>query len=73
MTTITIKNGQKLSRDSFESWEDFQIELILMQERFELTSEHIKILESREKEADKNYKNGLSWDEVKANIKKKNV
>ena len=70
MTTITIKNGKKLSRTSFENWEDFQAEIILMQEGFELTHEHIKILKSREKEADTNPK-GLSWEEVKANIRRK--
>lgn len=73
MTTITIKHGPKLARTQFENWEDFQTELVLMQENFKLTSEHIKILRSREKEADINPDNGLSWDEVKAGIRRKNV
>jgi sulfur relay (sulfurtransferase) DsrC/TusE family protein len=43
MTTITIKNGKKPSRTIFENWEDFLIEWAMMQEKFELTPEHIKI------------------------------
>ena len=73
MTTITIKNGEKLSRTHFENWEDFQTELILMQENFALTPKHITILKSREKEADNTKDNGLSWEEVKANISRKHV
>jgi sulfur relay (sulfurtransferase) DsrC/TusE family protein len=70
MTTITIKNGQKLARTEFENWEDFQIELIAMQENFDLTSEHVKILKSREKIADKNPQSGFSWEEVKSKLKR---
>ena len=72
MTTITIKDGKGLSRINFENLEDFQLELILMQEKFELTAEHIKILKSREEMANKN-PNGLSWEEVKAGLKRKRV
>ncbi len=73
MTTITIKNGEKLSRTQFEDWEDFQTEFILMQENFKLTPEHIKILKSREKEADSATDDGLTWQEVRDNISRKNV
>ncbi len=73
MTTITIKNGEKLSRSSFENWEDFQTEFILMQENLELSTEHIKILKSREKEADMATDKGLSWEEVKSSITRNNV
>lgn len=73
MTTITIKNGAKLSRDTFENWDDFQRELILMQESFKLTDEHKEILESREKEADLAEEPGLTWERVKKNISRKNV
>lgn len=73
MTTITIKNGEKLSRTHFENWEDFQTELIIMQEKFTLTPKHITILKSREEEADSAIDNGLSWEELKANISRKNV
>ena len=72
MTTITIKDGKGLSRNNFENLEDFQLELILMQEKFELTAEHIKILKSREEMANKN-PIGLSWEEVKAGLKRKSV
>ena len=73
MTTITIKNGEKLSRDSFENWEDFQTEFILMQTKSELSKEHIEILKSREKEADKAADKGLSWEEIRSNITRDNV
>ncbi len=73
MTTITIENGQALSRTKFNNWEDFQIELILMQEKEELSPEHIKILKSREKIADSKPDNRLTWEEVKAGIIRKNV
>ncbi|NCP20661.1 MAG: hypothetical protein CO023_01670 [Flavobacteriales bacterium CG_4_9_14_0_2_um_filter_35_242] len=72
MTTITIKDGKGLSRNNFENLEDFQLELILMQEKFELTAEHIKILKSREEVANKN-PNGLSWEEVTTGLKRKSV
>ncbi len=45
----------------------------MMQEGFELTSEHIEILKSREKEADNATSKGFSWGEVKTNIQRKNV
>lgn len=73
MTTITVKNGEKLSKTSFDSWEEVQAELILMQEKFELTAEHIKILKSRELEADTATDEGLSWEEVRGGITRKNV
>ncbi len=70
MTTITIKNGIKPSKTVFENWEDFLIEWVMMQEEFELTPEHIKILKSREKEADNALDEGLTWDEVKSGIRR---
>ncbi|NPD43954.1 MULTISPECIES: hypothetical protein [unclassified Lentimicrobium] len=73
MTTITIKNGAKLSRDTFENWDDFQRELILMQESFELTEKHKEILLSREKEANTAQEPGLTWEQVKKSIKRKDV
>ena len=73
MTTITIENGKALSRTKFKNWEDFQTELILMQEKEELSPEHIKILKSREKIADTKPGNRLTWEEVKAGITRKNV
>ncbi len=73
MTTITIENGEKLSRTHFKKWEDLQVELILMQENSELTPEHVKILKYREKEADNATDMGLSWEDVKSGIIRKNV
>lgn len=73
MTTITIKNGKKLSRTSFENWKGFQTEFILMQEYFELFPKHIEILKSREKEADNPTDKGLSWEEVRFSITRNNV
>ena len=73
MTTITIKDGGGLSKTVFENLEEFQTELILMQEDFELTPEHLEILKSREKEADNATSKGFSWEEVKTNIRRKNA
>lgn len=73
MTTITVKNGERLSKTTFDTWEEVQNELILMQENFKLTPEHIKILKSRENEADNSIVDGLSWEKVKASIKRKNA
>ena len=73
MTTITIKNGAKLCRDTFENWDDFQRELILMQESFELTENHKEILLSREQEANTAQEPGLTWEQVKKLIKRKDV
>ena len=73
MTTIKIKNNVKLSKTEFDSLEDLQIELILQQEKYQLSEEHIEILVAREKEADYSTIQGSSWSEVKNNIKRKNV
>ena len=75
MTTITIKNAKNISRTEFENWEDLldYIKTIVKEENFELTAEHIKILEEREKEADNATDNGLSWEEVKKGIRRKHV
>lgn len=73
MSTITIKNGAKLSRSSFEDWDDFQRELILMQESFELKEEHQEILNLREQKADIASEPALSWDTVKKSISRKDV
>lgn len=73
ITTITIKKGAKLPRTSFEDWDDFQRELILMQESFKLTEEHKEILNSREQEADLAKEPGVPWETVKKNISRKNV
>ena len=45
----------------------------MKEENFELTAEHIKILEEREKEADNATDKGLSWEEVKKGIRRKHV
>ncbi|NOX84589.1 MAG: addiction module protein [Chlorobi bacterium] len=72
MTTITIKNVKNISRTEFEDWEDLldYIKHIVKAENFELSSEHIKILEEREKEADNATDKGLSWEEVKKGIRR---
>ena len=70
MTTITIKDAQKLSKTEFSDLEDLQQELILAQENFELSKKHIEILEQREKQVDPNQ--GLSWEELKTSIRRKN-
>lgn len=73
MTTFTIKHGLKMIRTHFEDWEDFQTELVLMQEKSKLSPDHIRILKLREKEADASPDHGVTWDEVKAGIRRTNV
>lgn len=73
MTTITVKNGRKLSKTNFDSWEEVQAELILMQEDFELSKEHKKILKEREHEADNANDDGYSWEDLKAGLIRKNA
>lgn len=73
MTTITVKNGRKLSKTNFDSWEEVQAELILMQEDFELGKEHAKILKERENEADNAVDDGYSWEELKVYFRRKNA
>lgn len=73
MTTITIDNDLNLSKTHFKSIEEFQIEILLMNERSELSEEHIKILKAREEEADNATDEGFSWKEVKSSLRRKNV
>ena len=43
-----------------------------MNERSELSPEHVRILKEREKEADNATDDGFTWEEVKASIRRKN-
>jgi len=75
MTTITIKNGIKLAKTQFESIADLQdyLFLVQMENNYELSAEHIKLLKQREIIADKNPKDGFTWKEMKGKIKRKHV
>jgi hypothetical protein len=73
MTRFTIKNGAKLSRDTFEDWKDFHREYILMQESLKLTQSHKQILKQRETEADNIKESGMTWQQVKKSIKRNSV
>ncbi|HIP27035.1 MAG TPA: hypothetical protein EYG80_05215 [Flavobacteriaceae bacterium] len=75
MTTITIKNGQKLKKTHFENLVDLQNYLISMylKNDVELTDEHKSILDSRINEVNENPENYLTIDELKASIVRKNV
>lgn len=74
MTTITIDKNLKLSKTHFKDEEELQNELFLMrQAEFELSPEHIEILREREAEADQAADPGLSIEDLKASIKRKNV
>ena len=63
--------AKKLSKTNFDSWEEVQAELILMQEDFELGKDHARILKERENEADNAVDDGYSWEEVKAELRRK--
>ena len=75
MTTITIKNGEKLSRSIFESLKDLQQYLtsISTEDDYELTDAHKKILDERLLDAKNNPDNSISFEELKASITRKHV
>lgn len=74
MTQITITDESlKLSKTSFETADDLILELMKVKhEQFELSPEHIKIIREREQDADNSKDPGLSWEEVKTDIKRRN-
>ncbi len=73
MNTITFDEDVNLSKSHFKNLEDLQMEILLMEERAKLSPEHIKILKEREQEADNATDEGLSWEEVKANLRRKHA
>jgi len=73
MKTITIKNGQHLRRTEFSDLKDLQQELILTQKKFKLSSIYKSILKHREKLADQSPKDGISWNELLNQLKRKNA
>ena len=72
MTTITVKNGE-FKKTTFKNIEELQQEILLMNEKSELTTEQIKVLQYRENEVNKAIDSNYSWDAVKANLQRKNV
>ena len=71
MTTITINKDIKLSKTHFKDIGELQEELLLaQQEQFELSDEHKRILDEREKVLDASDVKGRPWKEVLANIKR---
>ncbi len=75
MTTITIKNGQNLSRTQFDSIADLQDYLLLLstQNEIELTKEHKAILDERIQDLKENPDNFLSFKQFKTSLNRKNV
>ncbi len=73
MHTITFDENINLSKRHFKNLEELQMELLLREEQAELSPEIIEILAEREKEADNATDDGLTWEEIKANIRRKNV
>jgi len=65
MTTITIKNGQKLKRTIFENIEELQEYLFsIYLENIELSPAHTDILDKRLDELKENPANYISKDEL---------
>ncbi len=73
MHTITFDENINLSKRHFKNLEELQMELLLREEQVELSPEIIEILAERVKEADNATDDGLTWEEVKANIRRKHV
>jgi|TARA_B110000967_G_scaffold188044_1_gene210491 hypothetical protein len=72
MTTIIIDKDLNFSKTHFRNIEELQMEILLMNERSELSPEHIRILKEREKEADNATNDGFTFEELKASIRRKN-
>lgn len=72
MTTIIIIDKElNFSKTHFRNIEELQMEILLMNERTELSPEHIQILKEREKEADNATDDGFTFDELKNSIHRK--
>jgi len=72
MTTIIIDKDLNFSKTHFRNIEELQMEILLMNERSELSPEHIRILKERETEADNATDDGFTFEELKASIRRKN-
>ena len=69
MTTITIKNGQKITRTTFKDVEDIQEYLFsIYSEDVELGTLHKDLLDERLKEMEENPANFVSFNELKADL-----
>ena len=73
MTTIIIDKDLNFSKTHFRNIEELQMEILLMNERAELSPEHIRILKEREIEADNATDDGFTLDELKASIRRKHA
>ena len=72
MTTIIIDKDLNFSKTHLRNIEELQMEILLMNERSELSPEHIRVLKEREKEADNATNDGFTFEELKASIRRKN-
>ena len=76
MTIIHIEEELNWDKTHFKTMEEFQLYLMMREkdqsEDHFLSDAHKKILDDRIKEADEAKEPGLSWEEVKANLQKKN-
>ena len=72
MTTIIIDKDLNFSKTHFRNIEELQMEILLMNERSELSPEHIRVLKEREAESDNATDDGFTFEELKASIRRKN-
>jgi len=72
MTTIIIDKDLNFSKTHFRNIEELQMEILLMNERSELSPEHIRVLKEKEAEADNATDDGFTFEELKASIRRKN-
>ncbi|CAM3292093.1 addiction module protein [Aequorivita lipolytica] len=74
MTTIHIEEELNLDKTHFKTMEEFQVYLMMQEkeqpEDYSLSDAHKKIIDERVAEADEAKEPGLSWEEVKAELKK---
>ena len=76
MTTIHIEEELHLGKTHFKTMEEFQLYLLMLEKEqskdYSLSDAHKRIIDERIKEADEAKEPGLSWEEVKAELKKAN-
>ena len=70
MTTITIQNGEKLTRKKFQDIEDLLNYLVSLSPKkpFQLSSEEETELNRRYEEMKSGKEPGIPWEEIKTNF-----
>ncbi len=71
MTTITFDENIRFDKKHFKTIEEFQLYLLQIRQKSELSDEHKKILDERIEYAKKNTDKFLTVEELKSSLKRK--